>query len=135
MTDIEKFRSDIQRIMKHERAENGGRYNARHACEQAADLLRTNAQGLGELPGSLASYWLSTYIDCSSTPGDEPTQEHIDKLGAMMSFLECSTEDGDLLSNADWKEIGRLTGYEAEDIPIDVLSGLMTILVDRRAVL
>jgi hypothetical protein len=135
MTDIEKFRSDIQRIIKHERAENGGRYNAQKACEQAAALLENNARGLGELPHSIADYWIKTYILPSDSPGEEPTGEHIDKLAAMMSFLDGSTEDGDVLSARDWKEIGLLTGYEAESLPIEVLSELMTILVDRKAVL
>ena len=134
MTDIEKFRSDIKRIIKHERAENGGRYNAQKACEQAAALLETNARGLGELPHSIAAYWIKEYIVSSDTPGEEPTGEHIDKLAAMMSFLDGSTEDGDLLSARDWQEIGLLTGYEAESLPIEVLTGLMTILVDKKAV-
>lgn len=134
MTDIEKFRSDIRRIAKRVRAENGGRYDASRACRQAAELFENSARIPGELPRSIAGYWLTAYIDNSGTPGDEPTDEHIDKLGALMSFLDGSTEDGDLLSDDDWQEIGRLTGYEAEDLPIDILSGLMTILVDRKAV-
>lgn len=134
MTDIEKFRSDIQRIVKRERADNGGRYNAHHACEQASKLLENEVRDLGELPGALAYYWMTTYIDTSAAPDIEPTPEHVDKLGAILAFLEGSTEDGDLLSQDDWMEIGRLTGYEAEDLPIDILTSLMTILVDRKAV-
>jgi hypothetical protein len=135
MTDIEKFRSDVQRIMKRERAENGGRYDASRTCRQAAELLKNNAGIPGELPGSIADYWLETYIYNSASPEKEPTSEHIDKLSAMMSFLSGSEEDGDLLSDKDWKEIGQLTGYEAEDLPIETLSSLMTILVERKAVL
>ncbi|MCK9169305.1 MAG: hypothetical protein M0P01_02705 [Treponema sp.] len=134
MTDIEKFRSDIHRIIKRERIQNGGRYDAAHVCRQAADLLVRSVRIQGELPRSIADYWLSQYIETSVSAEKEPTDIHIDKLGAMMSFLSGSAEDGDLLSDDDWTEIGRLTGYEAEDLPIEVLSALMTILVDRKAV-
>ncbi|MFA6855769.1 MAG: hypothetical protein WCR31_01040 [Treponema sp.] len=133
MTDIEKFRSDIQRIVKRERNQNGGRYDAVHASRQAAELLVRNARLPGALPRSIADYWLSQYIQNSISPENEPTDIHTDKLGAMMSFLNGSTEDGDLLSDDDWIEIGQLTGCEAEDLPIEVLSALMTILVDRKA--
>jgi hypothetical protein len=134
MTEIEKFRSDVQRIVKRERAENAGRYNASRACRQTADLFESNARVPGSLPHSIADYWLTAYIHTSDTPDEEPTNEHIDKLGAMMSFLEGNTEDEELLSDDDWTEIGKLTGYEAEDLPIEILSRLMTILVDKKAV-
>jgi hypothetical protein len=134
MTDIEKFRSDIQRIIKKERAENGGRYDAPRVCRQAAELLVRSTCIPGGLPRSIADYWLSEYIKNSDSPSDEPTSTHTDKLCAMMSFLNGNTEYGDLFSDNDWAEIGELTGYEAENLPIEVLSSLMTILVDRKAV-
>jgi hypothetical protein len=134
MTDIEKFRSDVQRIVKRERAENGGRYDPERACGQAVRLLETTVRLPGDLPRSAADYWLSAYIAHSASPADEPTAEHIDKLTAIAAFL-CGNEDEcGALSDSDWKELGRLTGYEAEELPLDVLSSLMTMLVDRKAV-
>lgn len=133
MTDIEKFRSDIRRMQKYERAANGGRYNAAKVCADAAAAFERELNGLGELPHSVTEYWIHTYIENSADAANEPSDANIDKLGAMLSFLDGNTEDGELLSKSDWKELGRLTGFEAEDLPIDILSSLMTILVDHGA--
>ena len=42
MNSIEKFVSDIGRIRKIDRAENGGRYDGVRACKKIAELFEAN---------------------------------------------------------------------------------------------
>ena len=51
----------------------------------------------------------------------------------MLAYLNNSNEDQELLTAKDWKEIGVLVGYEAEDLPVDILRDLMSILVSKNA--
>ena len=51
----------------------------------------------------------------------------------MLSFLENSEEDYELLTEQDWQELGDLVNYEADDLPIDTLQGLMSTLVSKGA--
>ena len=42
MSDISKFLADIQRIKKHVRADNGGKYDGRKVCEQISSLFASS---------------------------------------------------------------------------------------------
>ena len=42
-------------------------------------------------------------------------------------FTECFTQE-------DWKQLCQLTNYEAEDLPLELLSSLMKNFVDNQAV-
>lgn len=139
MTDIQKFFADVERIRKHNRADNNGNYDARKACTQISSLFESNNPGLGELPSSFVNYWLNTFIEPVFNSGDakaienEPTQEHLDKLAAMQSIIDGQKDFTDTLSNDDWKELCSLTNLEAEDLPMDVLESMMTLFVDKKA--
>lgn len=133
MTDIQKFRADIQRLIKHERAENNGRYNAQKICIDIANLFQKETTVPGALPQSCTEYWKRTYIDESTLPENEPTQENIDKLAAILSFLEGTEEDEELLSDEDWRMLGELVNYEAEALPLDILQTLMSTIVSKGA--
>jgi hypothetical protein len=134
MNDSQKFYADVRRLMKYERAQNGGRYNAKAVCTKIASLFASSNTGLGSLPDSIADYWTKTYIDSSIKPDSEPTEENLDRLAAMQTFLDgTADETTDILSAQDWQELGDMVNYEAEDLPLDVLSTLMTILVDKKA--
>ena len=80
-----------------------------------------------------AEYWKRTYIDESASPENEPTAENIDRLGAILSFLENSGEDEELLTDDDWRMLGELVNYEAEDLPLDILQALMGVIVQKGA--
>ncbi len=132
MADLRKFYADIQRIQKHTRAKHAS-FNAKEVLTQVMDLFELYTRGLGALPRSILDYWKKNYIDCSVEPQAEPSQEHLDWLAVVLSFL-----DGELLSDQDiplqdWQEIATLINYEAEELPIHSLSAMMSILVEKKA--
>ena len=60
-------------------------------------------------------------------------EENLNKLAAILAFLDNSDELQEVLTEEDWKEIGELVNDEAEDLPIDILQDLMKILVEKGA--
>ena len=133
MTYTEKFLSDIARAAKRERAENGRSYDAKKTCEKIAYSFENAIRDLGGLPRAVGDYWLSEYIDPSSDAENEPTKEHAEKLAAMLSFLR-GEDDTASLSPDDWKNLAELVQDEAETLPIESLSSLMSSLVEQKAV-
>ena len=133
MTDLQKFFADADRIKKHERADNGGSYDAVRATEKIIALFVSNNPNMGTLPDSFADYWKKTYIDSSANLENEPTSENLDKLGAMQSLLDGETFSTECLSNDDWKELCSLSNFEAEDLPMEALEKMMMIFVDKQA--
>ena len=85
------------------------------------------------LPGSIFEYWEEKYVLNSPDLTYEPSAENAAKLGAMLAFLDNSDEDQELITDEDWQEIGRLVNYEAEDLPVDILQELMSVLVSKGA--
>ncbi len=51
----------------------------------------------------------------------------------MLALMEDSDEYFDTLSDKDWQEIGQLVNYEAEDLPVDILQSMMSVLVSKGA--
>lgn len=133
MTDIGKFLSDVDKIKKHARQNNSGNCNYNIVKNDIRNLFERSTSCPTDLPGSIFEYWENEYIFKSADFGEEPTAEHINKLGAFLGFLDNSDEDQDLISNDDWKEIGQLVNYEAEDLPVDILQDLMMMLVSHGA--
>ncbi len=133
MTDIGKFLSDVDKIKKHDRQNNSGKPDYNRIANELRNLFERASTCPGELPGSLYEYWEKEYVLNSADIAEEPTAENLGKLGAMLAYLNNSNEDQELLSAEDWKEIGVLVGYEAEDLPVDILRDLMSILVSKNA--
>ncbi len=131
MTLIEKFRTDINRTIKHERAENNGRYNSSKACDSIQKLFERNCVVPGSISRAIAFYWCDEYIDHSNAPENEPTEAHIDKLCALLSFLNDADEGEEILSDNDLEEINNAIDDEAETMPLEQLQSLMGKLVDR----
>ena len=132
MDSTQKFYSDIQKAIKHERAA-GAAYNPRTAGQKAAELLSSYCRGLDSLTASIGEYWLKTCIDASSAPDAEPTEESIRRLTAFYAFLQGTVEDTQELTEQDWKELGTIVSCEAEDLPLELLNTLMTMIVDKQA--
>jgi hypothetical protein len=133
MTDIQKFLADSRRIKKYDRADNGGFYDGIRASRKITELFVKNNPGLAELPQSLADYWFSTFISNAADPSEEPSETHLEKLAALQSFLE-NEDETEALAPKDWKEIARLVNFEAEALPIDTLSGMMSVLLSKEAI-
>lgn len=131
MTNVEKFRADVARSLKHVRADNNGRYDSQKAVKDVVALFLRASSLQGSLASSLAEYWQKTYIDESQNPNDEPTEENINRLCAIFSFLENSHEYEESLNDDDWRMISELVNYEAEDLPIETLQSLMETIVEK----
>ena len=130
MTDIQKFSSDVKKIIKMNRFQDGS-LNLEDTCEKIIQQFERASSVPASLSGSVASYWKTTYIDTSNKQENEPTQEHLDVLCGFLSFLENSDENFDLISNSDWEELSELVNCEAETLPIEILQQLMSILVEK----
>ena len=145
MDNITKLYSDINRIKKHNRDSNG-KLNIYSCVDSIKDLFIKNNKDFLSLPNSLADYWATKYVnsyidnnlDDENALNDIPL-EIIDKLCAMQAFLDndlSNLNDNlyNVLSKADYKEIANFVNYEAEDLPIELLSSMMSFLVEKNAI-
>jgi len=132
MTIVEKFLSDIERTKKvsREKGVTGGYKSIR---QDLARLFENATSCPTDLPHSLFEYWENTYIFTSADLTWEPESAKCERLAAMLALLEDSDEYFDCLTDDDWQEIGRLVNFEAEDLPVDILQQLMTVLVSKGA--
>ncbi len=133
MTDIGKFFSDVDKLKKHIRQNNRGKCDYDAVKKDLRSLFERAANCPTDFPSSLYEYWENEYIYKSADLSEEPSQDNIGRLGAMVAFLNNSEEYDDLLSQEDWEEMGRLIDYEAEDLPVELLQELMAILVSHGA--
>lgn len=133
MTDIGKFLSDIQRIKKHDRQNNGGNPDYNRIFRDLNSLFLRSTSCPADLARSVFEYWENEYIFNSQNQKEEPSEENSQRLAAMLAFLEDSDEFQNLLTQNDWQELGDLVNYEAEDLPVDVLQSLMRVLVEKGA--
>ena len=133
MTDINKFLSDMQKSLKYDRQNNGGKSDYNRVKNDLRRLFERNASIVGELADSIFEYWENEYIYRASDIKAEPSEENQNRLAAYLAFLENSDEFQELISDDDWNEFGRLVNFEAEDLDVDVLQDLMKILVSKGA--
>lgn len=133
---IQKFNSDIEKIKKYQRAENAGNYDSKKCCHQITALFERSNSFAGELAGLFADYWIETYIEKSTCPEKEPSEENTEKLLAMHALLNQTQtqEDTKALSDSDWKELCQIVDFNAQDIDLDLLNSLMTAFVDHKAI-
>lgn len=134
MNSIDKFISDIQRIIKLDRANNGGHYDAKRACAQISNLFKNNNKNLGSLSISIADYWLNTYIFGSENLENEPSEQNISKIKAFQSFVD-NDEDADFssLTGDDWENLRDFVDDEAENIDLTSLQNMMSLILANGA--
>lgn len=129
---VQKFYSDIEKIKKHNR-DSSGKLNVAVVKNQIASLFENNNRGMCNLPQSLCDYWLTEYVDPELDSGaTEISSAVIDKLCAMYSFLTGDSET-QALTEKDWQKIGEAVNYEADELDIELLTTLMSTLVEKRA--
>ncbi len=133
MTDIQKFQADINKIIKHDRADNGGHYDGKRASKQIARLFENNNKYLGTLAPAITDYWLNTYILSSYDNINEPTPDNIQRICALQSFIDGDDSSVDILTDDDWDTLKDLVNCEAEDIPLDELQNMMGIILSKGA--
>lgn len=132
MDSIQKFFSDIEKIKKHNRSADG-KLDLSKTAEQIAVLFENSNRGLCDLPHTLTEYWISNYVNPEIDGGaNDISRDSIEKLCAMQAFLLGDSET-DVLTDDDWREIADAVNYEAEDLPMELLSQMMSTLVEKNA--
>ncbi len=138
MDIIEKFYADVKRILKHDRADNAGNYDGIRASKSIAKHFVSLYKDLGELPFCIADYWEQTYILTAKATQDEPSEKNVTWLAAALALLEgnfsqnASDQEKEAFSTDDWKELCKLVNYEAEDLPLGLLTSLMSTFTEKK---
>lgn len=130
MTNTDKFFADIKRIIKRNRAD-GATYDALKCCRQVTELFSSYNKGLGDLPNSIGDYWFKQYIVPSSQLSEEPTSQHQDWLADVLELLAGEEGEFKSITPKDWIVLRDFVGFEAEELPMDVLSSLMGVLLEK----
>ncbi len=133
MDSLDKFNADMQRIIKHDRASNGGRYDGKRAARSIADFFIQANRDKESLASSAADYWLNEYILASADMEKEPTEDHREKLLAIQAFFDGDEENLSALDDHDFSELRDEVNAEAEDLDLDDLQKMMGILVSKGA--
>ena len=134
MDDIQKLHADIKRRIKHERSA-GTAYDGKRAAKSVADYFASLYTDMGTLSAQIADYWLRTRIENSEHPESEPSEQHIAWLLTAAEILDGTyADDGEdgIFSEHDWRELCDMVNYEAEQLPMDRLSALMSIFVAKK---
>ena len=130
MTNTDKFFADIKRIIKRNRVD-GATYDALKCCRQVTELFSSYNKDLGDLPNSTGDYWFKQYIVPSSQLSEEPTPQHQDWLADVLELLAGEEGEFKSITPKDWIVLRDFVGFEAEELPMDVLSSLMGVLLEK----
>ncbi len=132
MNAREKFYSDIERIKKHDRADNAGQYDGIRASRAIADLFEKQDRTLQSLSNSIATYWLDTYI-LNGDPQSEPTEEHVTWICDALDLLTQNLEGDTVFTQNDWAELRDMINEEAGDLDLDLLTSLLGQVMEHGA--
>lgn len=133
MDNNSKFYADIQRILKYDRANNNGNFNPERACKEIGNRFASSYKNFGALPEGIAQYWLENKVLSSSDISQEPTEDTINWILDADDFLSAEKDKTYCFSKTDWEEIRELVNAEACDLDINLLSDLMSIIVENGA--
>ena len=133
MDNNSKFYADIQRILKYDRANNNGNFNPERACKEIGNRFASSCKNFGALPEGISQYWLENKVLSSSDISQEPTEDTINWILDADDFLSAEKDKTYCFSKTDWEEIRELVNAEACDLDINLLSDLMSIIVENGA--
>ena len=83
------------------------------------------------MPNSIGDYWFKQYIVPSSQLSEEPTPQHQDWLADVLELLAGEEGEFKSITPKDWIVLRDFVGFEAEELPMDVLSSLMGVLLEK----
>ena len=133
MTITDKFNSDIQKAIKFDRANNGGRYDGGRACVQIANLLERYCRDVPSLARQIGDYWLNTYILESDDVQNEPSEKNVERFRAFYAFLSGDDDFLDVLSKDDFENLRDFVDDEADSLDLDSLQKMMSVLLEKGA--
>jgi hypothetical protein len=127
MTDLDKFYSDADRIVARAGAP-GGTAQARLAGELSRHFLIW-ARDYGDIAADLAAYWTERYGASLAT--DAGRKAAVEWFGSLLSLLSGSFAASMDFPDEDWEEIRNVISAEAESLDIDLLTTIMSVIVER----
>lgn len=127
MTNIDKFYSDADRIMA--RAGAPGNQDMKKLAAELSRHFLGWTRDYGELGPNLSTYWIDEYSNTLSTP--EGRKAAIEWFGALLALLSGSFTAEMDFSDRDWEEIRENVSAEAEDLDMDLVASIMTVIVER----
>ncbi len=130
MSDISKLSADIQRIKKHLRQDNGGKYDGEKVCREISTLFVNSNRNVTDLARSLSDYWFNTYVLASMDLKNEPSEDNLNRIFAFQNFID-GDEDADYscLTGDDWETLKDFTNDEAENMDLDQLQNMMSLIL------
>jgi hypothetical protein len=128
MTNLDKFYSDADRLMKRSAVPGNG-LSAGALAQELRRLFLSWARDYGNLGTDLADYWVSAYE--SSLGTEEGRKNGVEWFGALLALLGGEFSPAMDFSHRDWEEIRDTVNAEADDMDIDLLSSIMTVIVER----
>jgi len=127
MTDIDKFLSDADKLVA--RASATGKTDTQKLAGEITRLFLIWSRDFGELGTNLSAYWIDEYTETLST--EEGRKRAVEWFGSILALLsDCFTKDMDF-SDRDWEEIRDSISDEAENLDMELITSIMTIIVDR----
>lgn len=127
MTDIDKFYSDADRLVA--RASAPGSLAAGKLGSELSRMFLVWTRDFGEVGTNIAAYWTNKYSQTLTSDAERKTA--IEWFAAAIALLSgCFTEKMDF-PDEDWYEIRDIVSAEADDLDIDLLMTIMTVIVDR----
>lgn len=119
MNYIDKFLSDSQRVINTNNS----------SSQKIIDLERLfsiASSQLGEIAPKLFQYWKETYnIDF---------EKKIDWLGDLLFLLSNQLDHEPVFTKKDWKEIQEEVSAEADTMDMDILSSIMSTMLQFHAI-
>lgn len=127
MTDIDKFCSDADKMMA--RSPVPGTNDAARMISGLTNLFLAHTRDFGDIGTDLADWWKERYGDTLDSP--EGRKAAVDWFAAVLSLLTGNfTKDMDF-PDADWDEIRESISAEADNMDIETLTGILTVIVER----
>jgi len=127
MTDIDKFFSDADRLVA--RASVPGSTTAAKLGSELSRMFLVWTRDYGDIGTDLAAYWTERYGNTLTT--DAGRKSALDWFGAALALLSGCFGDTMNFTDEDWEEIRDIVSAEAENLDMDLLVSIMTIIVER----
>lgn len=128
MTELDKFYSDAERLTK--RALKPDVSGQSGFSTELIRLFLQRAPKLGDLPADLAALWEQRYAAVCAT--EEARTAACAWFACALALLDGNLEPGQDFPVQDWPDIRDLISTGADDIDINILTDIMSVLVSRR---
>jgi hypothetical protein len=127
MTDIDKFYSDADRIVAKAGAPGSG-----GAAKLASELTRhflVWTRDYGDVGTDMASWWMEHYAETLGT--ESGRKNAVEWFGSLLALLSNNFTAEMDFPDADWEEIRDTVSACADDLDMDIITTIMTVIVDR----